>query len=196
MRFHQAYDGAYLINLDRRPDRLDHATRQLRRVGIEATRFPALDCRKLGISPEEACSLSHLNVLNLARVRGWQRVLVLEDDVTFADDFNDRISELRLPHNLGWFYLGANSVGEEQVSGELWRSKQTLATHAYIFNLNLYPIFAPLLSRSGAVVDVVYRNYQMSTDTFAYMMRPPLAWQRPDESDVQGGWKDYSDFIR
>lgn len=81
-------------------------------------------------------------------------------------------------------------------TGELWKSKQTLATHAYIFNLNLYPIFAPKLSLPGAVVDVVYRNYQMSTDTFAYMMRPPLAWQRPDESDVQGGWKDYSDFIR
>lgn len=195
MRFHDGYDGAYVINLDRRTDRWRHAVEQTKRAGIKAIRYPALDADCLGVSAETACALSHLGVLNLALAQGWQRVLVLEDDVTFCDDFLERAAGLLLPDDLEWFYLGANSQYEVHVYGDVWRTQGALATHAYILNLSLYGEVAPLLAQPGAVVDELYRDRQVGTGRAAYMARPPLATQRPDQSDIQGGWRDYTSLI-
>ena len=195
MRFHDAHDGAFIINLDRRTDRWRHAIEQTKRAGIKAVRYPALDAACLGISPETACALSHLGVLNLARSQGWQRVLVLEDDVVFCDDFRARTAEMALPDDLEWFYLGAHSQYEIREYGDVWRTQGALATHAYILNLCLYDEVAPLLSKPGAVVDQIYRDRQVGTGRAAYMARPPLATQRPDQSDIQGGWRDYTRLI-
>lgn len=196
MRFWDAYDGAYIINLDRRTDRWRHAIAQVKAAGITAVRYPALDAACLGIDPATACALSHLGVLNLARAQGMRRVLILEDDVTFAADFRQRAEHVHIPDDMQWFYLGAHSQYEVQVNREVWQTQGALATHAYIISLDLFDEFAPLLSEPDAVVDQVYRDRQVGQGRPAYMARPPLATQRPDQSDIQGGWRDYTHLIR
>lgn len=125
-----------------------------------------------------------------------RRVLILEDDVVFAPDFRQRADQLHIPDDMEWFYLGANSQWETRVYDDVWRTQGALATHAYIISVALYDEFAPLLSSPGAVVDQVYRDRQVGQGRPAYMARPPLATQRPDQSDIQGGWRDYTHLIR
>lgn len=96
----------FVINLDRRPDRMRSIAGQLDRLGLEATRVPAVDARNLTDDElrarvnsdgghrlraldraEVACTLSHLRAMEmfLAAVDA-PAALILEDDAELASD--------------------------------------------------------------------------------------------------------------
>jgi len=72
------------INLDRRPDRWDHVQVELEKLGYvigeTAFRFSA---KYLASNPAAGCSLSHLQCLQLAKLRRWPQVFICEDDISF-----------------------------------------------------------------------------------------------------------------
>lgn len=89
---------AYLINLARRPDRLQAMMRQLRRLGIPATRVRAVDAKTTedavvdrcfaGDGPlgeiakgDKCCTLSHLRAWQMFLESRERFAIVLEDDV-------------------------------------------------------------------------------------------------------------------
>lgn len=86
----------WVINLDRRPDRLAHAQAQIERLGIRRVmRFQAFDGYRLQLTSAVpdwvrkgavGCYLSHLAILKQAQARR-QPCLILEDDIALADDF-------------------------------------------------------------------------------------------------------------
>jgi SAM-dependent methyltransferase len=88
----------WIINLDRRPDRLQHAREQLARIGITgARRFQAFDGERLRLTSHRpdwvrkgavGCYLSHAALLKQAQARRAPCVIV-EDDLVLADDFLD-----------------------------------------------------------------------------------------------------------
>ncbi|CCD13867.1 unnamed protein product [Trypanosoma congolense IL3000] len=63
------FDAVFVMNLDRRPDRWEFATQQLRRAGFqeeEYTRFPAVEGELVDISKAHGCGLiSRLGLLRL-----------------------------------------------------------------------------------------------------------------------------------
>jgi glycosyl transferase family 25 len=96
--------GVFVINLDRRSDRLEQIDRRLSRLGLGRQRIRALDERSLGSPPwpgfdhvgyrrrcgkcadphEYACYMSHLAALEAVAASGVDIGLVLEDDADFA----------------------------------------------------------------------------------------------------------------
>jgi hypothetical protein len=73
------------INMDYRPDRLEHAQSELSKVGLfdMATRFSGIiDSTKNGAI---GCTRSHIECLKFARDNKWNHVLICEDDITFLD---------------------------------------------------------------------------------------------------------------
>ena len=72
------------INLDTRPDRKQHIEQQFALLGVDVNkveRFPAIKLQNGRIG----CSMSHLQCLQLAKDRGYENVMILEDDITFLD---------------------------------------------------------------------------------------------------------------
>ena len=87
----------YLINLDRRPDRLEAATAELNKAGIEFKRWPAVDGSSLNESFQSGpgalgCKLSHVAVLKDALEHGYDEITVYEDDVCFVPDFQVKLA--------------------------------------------------------------------------------------------------------
>lgn len=70
---------AVYINLDRRVDRRQQFEAECTRMGLEVERFPAVE----HAVPAIGCTRSHLEVLKLARARGYPSVIVFEDDFDF-----------------------------------------------------------------------------------------------------------------
>ena len=70
------FGGIFVINLDRRPDRLEEFTKEMNVLEIPFERFPAI-YTDFGI---DGCGRSHLSVLKLAKERGYKNVLIFEDD--------------------------------------------------------------------------------------------------------------------
>lgn len=89
-------DHIFYINLDKRKDRREHIEKVLTEYNLSSIteRYVAIETAYSGIV---GCSQSHLNVLKLARERGYKNVLVLEDDFEFLvtkEELNVKIEYL------------------------------------------------------------------------------------------------------
>jgi glycosyl transferase family 25 len=86
----QYIDKIFYINLDKRTDRREQIEAELAKMGLEGERFAAFYTPESGIL---GCGLSHLELLKLARKRGYHNVLILEDDFEFVVS-KERMEEL------------------------------------------------------------------------------------------------------
>jgi GR25 family glycosyltransferase involved in LPS biosynthesis len=68
----------FVVNLKRRPDRLEHIKKEMDYIGWDFELFEAVD-----IGSYVGCTLSHLEILNIAKQRNYKRVMIIEDDCTF-----------------------------------------------------------------------------------------------------------------
>lgn len=84
----------FVINLDRRPDRLATISDNLDRIGVSFTRVSAIDAASL-LPPRkrqhmslgaQACKLSHCKALAAFLETGSPAALILEDDAEIASD--------------------------------------------------------------------------------------------------------------
>ena len=81
----------FVINLKRREDRLKHIQKEMEYMDWDYELFDAID-----IGSYVGCTLSHLNILNIAKERNYESVLIIEDDCSFmpyAKSFIDKIEK-------------------------------------------------------------------------------------------------------
>ena len=96
------FQKIYVINLASRQDRRREMCDQLSRIGLspeagKAEFFDAVRPEVAGDFPSigsRGCFLSHLGVLKDASARGFQTVLILEDDLNFVDTFRQRMAAI------------------------------------------------------------------------------------------------------
>ena len=93
-----AFERIYVINLPSRSDRRLEMAEQLSRIGLvlgssRVRLFEAVRPDGAGGFPNRGahgCFMSHLGVLREAAADRLTRVLILEDDLNFSDDFLER----------------------------------------------------------------------------------------------------------
>jgi len=79
----------FVINLKRRPDRLEYIKKELEYIGWDYELFEAID-----ENSHLGCALSHLGVVKIAKERGYESVMIIEDDCSimpYAKDFIEKI---------------------------------------------------------------------------------------------------------
>ncbi|WP_261363071.1 glycosyltransferase family 25 protein [Gemmata palustris] len=182
----------YLINLRKRPDRLAESLEECRRVGIQPIVWEATDGTTVPMPPDFkenagalGCRLSHMSVLADVIAKGYEQVCVLEDDVTFVPNFQERLSAFLEEVPPDWQALmlgGQHASAPEQVSPGVVRCLSCHRTHAYMvrgeFINQLHSIFA----RSRGHVDWEWAHAQKD-----YRVYAPTAWlagQRASKSDI------------
>jgi glycosyl transferase family 25 len=121
--------GVWLINLDRDVTRLADMDQQLKTLGLNYTRFPAIYgkdhadtllkktdaaayARNMGspiLPGKMGCYASHIAVWEAFLESGKEVALILEDDVVFHDDFLDSL-DLALSAHAHWDTLRFNCV--------------------------------------------------------------------------------------
>jgi GR25 family glycosyltransferase involved in LPS biosynthesis len=72
---------ALYINLADRVDRKQHVESQMKLIGIPVERFDAVKVPYGSLG----CVASHLKCLYIAKEKGWDHVLICEDDITFTN---------------------------------------------------------------------------------------------------------------
>lgn len=117
------FDEVYLINLERRKDRLTRATKKLNEAGISFKRMKAYDGQLLKEFVDETilvrrtpgylgCLLSHLEVIKTAYNEGHEKILILEDDIIIHrkvnEEFERIMNSMVVENKTEWdlFYLG------------------------------------------------------------------------------------------
>jgi len=217
------FDNVFLITLKNSvhgPNKLKKSTEELNKAGIKFEVYYGLDCTK-GIPkdyPEKplvgfltnkpgafGCLISHLEVVKIAKERGYKNILVLEDDIALSKDFINLFSKKikDLPKDWHLVYLGGSGhTGniEEKVTTKITKhiSKtwNTSTTSSYAIHERAYD---GILKRNegpkGIPIDQFYKEYQHKFPSYA--MRPNIAWQRAGYTDISNGcYRDYEGFMK
>lgn len=71
--------NVFYINLDSRPDRKEHVEGELKKIGLQGSRFKAIKLANGAIG----CSMSHLKLIENAKANNWDHILIVEDDIQF-----------------------------------------------------------------------------------------------------------------
>lgn len=188
-------DGAFYINLNRRVDRRDNFEKQIQKIGIEVERFSATEFKSQETGSDNwnckiACTHSHFRVVQKAKDRKWNNVLIFEDDCIFAEDFINKtqqcINEIK---NLEWniLYLGGepNNYCNSITTNLCKVTSGVYGTHAYVVNSNFFDKILSIPYTLG-IVDQLYMNI---VDTNYMISKELLVWQ--DDSSYSDLWNQY-----
>lgn len=117
------FDKIYIINLATRIDRLLEVNEELEKIGVDISHpkiqvFKAtkpIDGEGWPTIGTKGCFQSHLAVLTDALKNQYERILILEDDVNFIDDFNNKLDgALTQLKNTSWdIFYGGYRVPDE-----------------------------------------------------------------------------------
>ncbi len=144
----QIVERCFLINLDRREDRLYEWLVQLPQPWPfhEPERFAAIDGRRVATPPQWragngawGCYRSHLLILEKCLLEGIDSYVVFEDDAGFAEGFVEGVKQFgeELPDDWGLAYLGGQHLyagrnPPQKISEHVYRPYNVNRTHAFM----------------------------------------------------------------
>jgi glycosyl transferase family 25 len=184
---------AFYINLDHRTDRRAEVEKEFEEKGLTVERFPATQYNPGAIG----CNLSHIGVLTTARGRGYDAVMIFEDDFQFLiskAEWDDLIA--KLPSSYDVVMLSYNLVASTPHDETFHRVQEVQTTSGYIVHSRFYD---RLIARweEGArlfmanpgldwvyILDQYWKTLQPEAEWFAYKVR--IGKQRHSFSDIAG----------
>ena len=185
-------DKIFFINLDHRTDRLSEIREELESRGLAelSERFPAIRHETIG---GVGCGRSHIEVLKLAKERGYSRILILEDDFMFAvgsADCLQKIDDLEFDVCLLAGHLIA--VSAHPSHDFLYKVHEAQTTSGYIINSHYYDtliqVFSEAVTQFEATnhhwlyaIDVAWKSLQARDNWIC--LNPRIGKQRPSYSD-------------
>ena len=206
MKFEEYFESVYLINMDKRPDRLEISLRdELPRIGLsQVMRFAGLVYENIEnpwVRGAYGCAMSHVSCLHDALNKGTH-AFMFEDDVHFADIdglpeiLENAIDELR---NTDWklFYLGGNLLKPcYQQTDHLARLTHCQSTVAWGCNFNFIEELLNYIptDRFQYPIDVILADGVIPNNE-SYITIPMICGQRKDHSDIEGQVVDYESYL-
>lgn len=209
------FDKIYYINLERRSDRRELMEKQLAKFGLEATRIVAVDGKVIKWNQQQhgvvskfwnpgamGYCLSYRYVIVDALKRGYTKILVLDDDAVFTDNFFEVLSKSwdSLPSVWHALYLGANHgyptphampTEADCISGSLYKLKGSMGSHAIILNHHAFKPLLHHLAQPYVPLDMYLAMYQKFFP--CYVTYPGICYQRAGHSDIVGEEINYTE---
>jgi len=212
----------YVINLDRRPDRLKECQEEFKKIGADVERISAIDAKELTNRTElshkqktyYAVTEVHRRLMVEATLKKDENVLIFEDDVKFIDNFNDIFNERMksLPEDWDLLFIGGNHIlhvdGFDLVTGdknfkvtkdnyktlnyELSKTPCTWTTHAMAINSRFFETTIQKMVELPTISTDTVYTQLQQEGCNAYTFLPSLAIQRASFSDIENMHLDWS----
>ena len=194
----------FVVNLESRPDRLESIKSEMDYIGWDYEVFNAVNRNNY-----MGCTLSHLGIINIAKERGYKRVMVIEDDCGFmpyANDLLNKIEESCSDLEFGVLNLAPTQNRPLNVSEKyplLFDLTNTpdapeecrgiYATNMMIYDESIYDrmfdISLTAFTTSGdyyfAIDDYIYNFIMKYHQSYSPIL--PIAPQKNNHSDVSNG---------
>ena len=194
------------INLEQRPDRLEHALSEFNKMGISAERINGVKLQKGAIG----CTMSHIKCLELAKSRNYDHVFICEDDITFTNPelFKRNLAQFYANNDIMWDLLivGGNIVPPYQTIGEYCaRVLQCQTTTGYIVKREYYDTLISNFKESvhnlikhpdntrEFALDIYWKRLQLQD--FWYMIIPATVTQYESYSDIEERTVNYDHLM-
>lgn len=193
----------YIINLLRRTDRYERVAAQAKQFGFPFVVTCAVDAKEIHNPTrlrdgEHALLLSYAKVINWAKSRNLDKILIFEDDFELVDEFNFRLNEFSyVPEDWDLVYLGGNHShlgagwkSPEKVNMFVNRLYSTYCAHSILVRNTMYDYILDGISKFDKPLDVIYCDLQQKFN--AYGFSKTMCRQYDSESDIIGFNPEYN----
>jgi GR25 family glycosyltransferase involved in LPS biosynthesis len=209
------FDKIYCINLDRRPDRWSECEDIFNKMDLKVERFSACDGQLINTgygkvyNGELGGTISHTRMIKHIKDQELDKVLILEDDIEFCNNFEDNFKNAvkDLPDEWDMFFFGGNHTGGcIPISPNIGKVCRTLALHSYGINKkavdtiyeNMIRFIGHTLCCNKQLEPSVAADFYMAKlqpHLNCYSITPNLTWQRESFSDLQQDVMNY-EFLK
>lgn len=184
-----SWDKIFVINLPRRPDRKKQMEEFFESTNIGSSQYEFIEAfdgnntdiqtlynEKKKSNPSNpiitpghfACLLSHLKAIELAKSRGYNQVMILEDDVSTTEpELVAKLNSIQLPQ-FDLLYLGGIMSKKKYFSTNWAFSGETniMGAYGYILSSELFDIILKELYNLDEYIDFYYlKNIQSQYKT-------------------------------
>lgn len=140
-----------------------------------------------------ACLRSHLEVLKIARDKGLKNVLILEDDVYFADGFKEKLDKVMqdLPDNWDALHLGGTDHPTRRAkffTMHLNKCDYTTGAFGIVINETIFDFLIEKISEEKKQVDIYYAELQNKLNWFRTkenLVKHRNGWSTIKEKEVE-----------
>lgn len=177
-----------VINLESRPDRLTQVKKEL--SGWNAYVMPGI----LHPNPMIGIAKAHLNCIQYAKDKGWDSVLIMEDDVLLGKGCAEFLNEALKFTPKDWDILLGGVYEENQVTSfnEWWdKSGEFCGLHFYIVNSKAYNKILEYDYKIHIDRWINYRGQRLNT----YITKKYIAIQRDGYSNNVNANTTYNDKL-
>ena len=195
----------YVVNLDRRPDRMQSIEFEMDYIGWDFERFSAVDTNS-----HVGCSLSHINIIKLAKENNLESVLIIEDDCTimpYTKSLIEQINQISNDFQYGIINLSPTLNRPVYLSDEFplllditnlppkeEHHRGIFATNMILYHKSVYDLVLELEKPENlgyyAIDDFIYQFVLPKVQSYSPIM--PIGPQLTDWSDVSHG--TYNNF--
>jgi hypothetical protein len=186
MKINDLFDAVIVLNLDRRPDRLQAIEHQLSVLEIKWSRWPAIDDLNTDMTPIFCNIMNWLNRLLYSQFKEYKTVLFLDDDCEFVLNFYDKLNEIwpQIPNDWDTVSFGEHLIKSTQITDKIHKIDESYGGHATAIKVSCAPIM--LSGLTGKNFGDIEMN-SLSDKLNRYAVNPGLIGQGRYESDLIGG---------
>jgi glycosyl transferase family 25 len=177
-------DHIFYINLEKRKDRREHIESQLLKYDLLdiSERYIAIETAHSGIV---GCSQSHLNVLKLARERGYKNILILEDDFEFIvskEELNKNIDFLFEKYShfdvcmLSHIIQGSQEIDSLDKENPLRKVLDGQTASGYLVNSSFLNTLIDLYEWSCPLLESTNHHWLYANDMVWKKLQPENKW--------------------
>jgi GR25 family glycosyltransferase involved in LPS biosynthesis len=195
------FDKIYLINLDRRPDRLEECEKEFEKIDSTFTRWKAIDGKDLDIEIKQedglrwnksayALTLTTIEILKDAIENDYNNILIMEDDIEFHPCFDILIETFlnTMPNKYDLLFLGYTNTSSPSVFNSHWdKVRSSFSCHAYSIGKHMLKPYMKLLSNLDKPIDF-YTNTIIGSRLNSFNSKTKLVYQKNGISDIEGGF--------
>lgn len=197
--FNSIFKHIFYINLKTRADRNRSVTQEFDKYKIITNRINGIikknnQNHKINTG-QLGCLLSHKKIIELSQKYNHEYILIFEDDIVFQTKSMVRFHEywLSLPSDWDMFYLsGNNFMGLNKINDNIYRTNGTLSTCAYAIRNKCYNKILSILQQKTYTMPIDSYYAELHKSINAYVCVPSVAYQKPDFSDIEKRYVDYS----
>ena len=202
----ELFKHTLFINLENRPDRLEHAESEFKKMDIIAERVNAVKTKYGAVG----CTMSHIKCIELAKSRDYEYVFICEDDITFLNPelLKENIQKFAENDEIRWdmLIIGGNNVPPyQQIDDYCARVFYCQTTTGYIIKKQYYDTLLKNFKESATnlmrnpenkrefAIDMYWKKLQMCD--FWYMITPPTVTQYENYSDIEEQTTNYDHLM-
>jgi GR25 family glycosyltransferase involved in LPS biosynthesis len=187
------FDNTYLINLDRRADRLEKANLLKGKYNFEFERFQAIDGLLFEGEFENNTNLRYnkfasalnktiIKILEDAIIKKYSSILICEDDIEFNSGYLNILNKgiIKFPEHIRPFKFLTNNIGI---------IREANACHSVGINSKNFKLLIDELKKDDKPFDLILREVLQKKNN-SFCIFPNVTYQYSGISDIEGGFLD------